>query len=98
MNPRQSEIEIRRLAQAGRITLTRHARERDPGRGKRPLGIEAIRAALIHGTVVEGPAPNSSGGLRFTVRRHREGERAEVAGVLHEGDRVRVITGYATEH
>lgn len=47
--------------------------------------------------VVEGPSPNIGGGLRFTVRRFREGERAEVAGVLHEGDRVRVITAYATD-
>src|SRR3954451_5953804 len=94
MNVSFAQAEIRRLVEADLVRILNHARVRAPEKGKYPLSAPEILAALRHGTIVEGPAENIQGGWRFTMRRRRDGERMEVAGVLEPGERVIVITAY----
>ncbi|WP_148213472.1 hypothetical protein [Rhodospirillum centenum] len=96
MTPERARAQIRFLAEADRLLLLRHARNREPGAGKFPLTREQIRQCLLHGVVREGPSPDirEPEGWKFTMRRLREGERHEVAGVLIPGRNVLVITGY----
>lgn len=87
---------VKALALGDRILFTRHAKTRDPARGKFPLTREQVKNCLIHGVVTEGPAPDlkESNGWKMRITRLRDQEKHEVACVLIVDRNVLVITGY----
>lgn len=96
MDKVRAKHHIKFLAEEDKIALTRHALDRSPPEGKHPLTREQIKQCLIHGVIVEGPTEDikEPDGWKFVMRRLREGERHEVAGVLVVEKKVLVITGY----
>jgi len=90
---------IATLARDGKLALTQHAKDRAPEKGKYPLTLEQIRNCLIHGNIIEGPAPDllargHKDAWKFTVERLKAAERHIVAGVLIVETRILVITGF----
>jgi hypothetical protein len=79
-----------------RIVFTRHAKERNPSRGKFPLTREQVKNCLIHGVITEGPAPDmrEADGWKMRLTRPRDLEKHEVACVLIIDKNVLVITAY----
>lgn len=96
MDKVRAKHHIKFLAEEDKIALTTHAQVRSPTKGKHPLTREQIKQCLIHGVIIEGPAEDMKepDGWKFVMRRVRQGEKHEVAGVLVVEKNVLVITGY----
>lgn len=96
MNRADAKRAVRKLAEADLITLTEHAKKRDPERGKFPLTREQMKNCLIHGVITEGPAPDikEPAGWKMRITRTRDSEEHEVACVLVVERNVLIITGY----
>lgn len=78
------------------IFITRHARNREPERGKFPLTAKQIFDCLRLGRVTEGPVPDikAAGYWVCTVTRFRDGESHQCAVSFCPETRIIVITGY----
>lgn len=98
MNRRQAEAEIHRIviSDSGRVYLTKHARERNPSIGKRPLTRMEIVTVLESGSITEGPSEDIKlgGGWKFTMLKSYDRHTYRVAGVLIPQSRILVITGF----
>lgn len=97
MNREAATMMIRKIAKCeGKVFLTRHARERDPDRGKYPLTKDQILNCLCFGSVIENPVEDGkiAGGWKCVMRRFVARECHEVVAVFIPETQILVVTAY----